>query len=234
METWRLLCGQANWPLSVGALIFDIDKTLYDNTDYHASGTRGEVAEIARILGRGHEEAESAIATQRSILSLELGRPATMTATVLSLGVTRRQWNELRCRAWKPEEWLKDDPDICMMFLTLQERYRVDFATNSPREVGVRVLKALGVDVVMPNVLVFGPESFDVSKPDPAFFANIAKQLGFTSSQCLSVGDREEADGIPAIAAGYAGALIVESRDVLVEIVPQLFLGYKTEVSHGS
>ena len=159
---------------------------------------------------------------------------ATTTEAVLSLGITREQWNDLRCRAWKPEEWLKDDPELCVTLMCMQERYKIAFATNSPRGVGLRVLKALGIGIVMPDAIVFGPESFGVSKPNPDFFVRIAEQLGLLPSQCCSIGDREESDGTPAIIAGYAGALIVQSRDVLVKIVPQLFLGHKEEVRHGS
>lgn len=234
MEAWRLLCGQINWPLYADALVFDIDKTLYDNSEYHAAGTRGEVSAIADIFGRSYEDTAQAIAVQRSILSLEWGRPATMTETVLSLRITRTQWNQLRCRAWQPEDWLKDDPELCISLMCLQERYKIAFGTNSPREVGMRVLKTLGISIMMPDAPVFGPESFSVSKPDPAFFMKIVDQLGFVPSQCLSIGDREESDGTPAIGAGYAGALIVHGRDILVEIVPQLFLGHKEEMKYGS
>ena len=208
----------------INALVFDIDGTVYRHAKYHAEGTRGETAEIASILGYSYEKAEACIAARKQEIAVRCGRSATMTETVMSLGVGRAQWNELRCRAWRPEAWLAHDPVLCALLLSLSQRYRIAFGTNSPVAVGRRVLNMLGVSAAVPDVPIFGPESFSVSKPDPCFFVKIAETLGISPGNCLSLGDREEADGTPAIAAGYADALIVsDGRDTIISIFSQLF-----------
>ncbi len=232
---WRLLRTGGGIELaSVSGLVFDIDNTLYHHPGYHAAGTRGEISEIARILGHEYDYMKSMIAEHKKYLAFQLGRPTTMTETVISLGITRKEWNDLRCRAWQPKEWLATDTDICWMMLCLKDRYQIAFGTNSPIVVGARVLEAIGIKKIMPKVRIFGPESFDVSKPDPTFFVSIAKEMGLQASRCLSIGDREEADGTPALAAGFADALLVHgSRNALIEAATQLFHYQRIEVNHG-
>lgn len=234
-KAWRLLrTGGDTKPVSVSGLVFDIDKTLYYHPEYHAAGTRGEISEIARILGHSYDDMKSMIAARKQDLAIRLDRQATMTETVISLGVTRKQWNDLRCQAWQPEEWLTIDPEICHMVVCLKDRYKIAFGTNAPAAVGRRVLQMIGIIAVLSEVLIFGPESFGISKPDPRFFSLIAKELGLMASQCLSIGDREEADGIPAIEAGFADALIVSgSRSALIDAASILFDNIRVEVSHG-
>lgn len=234
-RTWLLLrTGNDTELASVSGLIFDIDNTLYHHPEYHAVGTRGEISEIARILEHTYDDMKHMIAQRKKAITLRHDRQATMTETVISLGITRQQWNDLRCRAWKPKEWLAVDPEICHMMLYLKDRYQIAFGTNSPIIVGTRVLEAIGMRAIMPEARIFGPESFHVSKPDPKFFVSIAKELGLQASQCLSIGDREEADGTPAILAGYAAALLLPgSRNGLIKAAATLFDYTRMEVNYA-
>lgn len=234
-EKWRLLRATDRRKLaSISGLIFDIDGTLYHHPEYHAAGTRGEIFEIAHILGYSYDDMESMIAKRKQSLALQLDRQATMTETVLSFGITREQWNDLRCRAWQPEEWLTTDEKLCQMMIKLKNKYQIAFATNSPVVIGQRVLRMIGITAIIPDAPIFGPESFGISKPDPDFFLFIALQLGLMTFQCLSIGDREEADGTPAIAAGYGDALIVSgNRDALIVAASKLLNDCNMERSNG-
>gem|GEM_PF-2121956 len=233
-KIWRLLTGSSKGIVCVSGLIFDIDNTLYHHPEYHAAGTRGEISQIASILGHSYDDMESVIAMRKQDIALRLDRPATMTETVLSLGITREEWNQLRCLAWQPEDWLTSDQQICELMIRLNTSYKIAFATNSPIAIGRRVLQSIGIMGVMPEALVFGPESFGVSKPNPSFFSLIAQELGLRARKCVSIGDREEADGTPAIAADYAYALIVPGNPhALVKAVLKLLDQTRMEVVHG-
>lgn len=208
----------------IEGIVFDIDNTVYHCPGYYQAGTAGEIREVARLLGKPADEMKDLIAERKSQLTEQSGRKATMTETVHSFGITPQQWNELRCRVWNPEEWLKTDPPVCQLFSQLGRRYRVVFGTNSPAAIGWRILKVVGITDELPAVPVFGPEHFGVSKPAVMFFTRVAESLGLPPEQCLSIGDREEVDGRPAINAGFAGAIIVpDSRDELV-VVGERFL----------
>ncbi len=203
----------------VRGLVFDIDNTVYHHPAYQAAGTAGEVAEVARILGQSVAAMETMIKARRRDLGVKRGSPATMTETVQSLGVTAQQWNELRCRVWQPEQWLTTDAAMCQFFRQLAATSRiVAFGTNSPATVGEGVLRSIGLRQMLPDAPVWGSDTLAASKPDPQFFRHLARQIGCDPAECLSIGDREFSEGPPAIAAGYAGAVIFPSgRDELLE-----------------
>ncbi|MFY9463042.1 MAG: HAD family hydrolase [Candidatus Sungiibacteriota bacterium] len=216
--------GVENIPLhSIRAIVCDIDNTLYRNLEYHAAGTRGEINAVAEIIGVAtgesisYDEMAMRIGDRRQALSVMLGRPAGMTETVISLGITRAQWDKLRCQVWRPEEWLEPDPDVCGTLILLSQKHRIVFGTNSPVAVGRRVLVALGIDKAVPDTPLFGSDTLGVSKPHSDFFMRIAERLGFMPQYCIAIGDRIEMDGMPALAAGYASALIVPGgRDAFI------------------
>ncbi|MDO8559719.1 MAG: HAD family hydrolase [bacterium] len=202
----------------IQGVILDIDNTVYSNSGYFSAGSCGEIAEVAQLKGWKKETVEDRLRTLRQDLAHRVGRPATLTEAVYAFGVTPEEWNQLRCRAWQPEQWLSHDDAICAYFVRLAERFStIAFGTNSPSAVGERVLRCVGLRAALPTAPVFGAETFAVSKPDPQFFARIARHLELPPEVCLSVGDREFSDGPPAIAAGYAGAVIFpDGRDELL------------------
>ncbi len=197
---------------STKALILDIDGTIYQrNEAYLAAGTRGEIAGVAKILGVSFAVASASIKKTRKMLAGETpDNQATMTETVYRLGITPEQWSALRLKAWRPEEWIEEDAEMSTLITNLARSRLVAFGTNSPVEVGRKIVRLVGIKTdVIPDIRVFGPENLGVSKPNPKFFSEIAKAILVPVGQCVSIGDREFSDGPPAIEAGYAGAIIV-------------------------
>lgn len=205
----------------IRALVFDIDHTLYYRTDaYLQEGSNSEITELARIFAESFEATASRIDERRRKLARTLGRCVALTETVYDLGITPEQWTRIRCVAWNPNRYISPDPEICLIINKLSGRYRVAFATNSPIEIGRRILTIIGIR----SRLCFGPENLGCSKPDPQFYAAVAKLIDVDPAYCVSIGDREFSDGPPALEAGYAGAIIVPgSRDELLRIAPQLY-----------
>jgi FMN phosphatase YigB (HAD superfamily) len=72
-----------------------------------------------------------------------------------------------------------------------------------------RKLEALGLsdafDVVVANGEDHGPERL---KPDPDGYLKAATTLGVPANECLIIGDRDDADGAAARAAGMAFRLV--------------------------
>lgn len=70
-------------------------------------------------------------------------------------------------------------------------------------------LRALGAaqlfDLVVSNGEAGGPSKL---KPDPEGYLSAARQLGIEPERCLVIGDRDDADGVAARAAGMAWYLI--------------------------
>jgi hypothetical protein len=55
-----------------------------------------------------------------------------------------------------------------------------------------------------PRVRLYGPESFGAQKPAPGPFRIIAGDLGVSPGETLVIGDREDTDGVGALAAGMS------------------------------
>jgi FMN phosphatase YigB (HAD superfamily) len=209
------------------ALVLDIDNTIYVRTDeYFAAGSELEMQEVCRILGHPVDEMEKIVETRRAEIAEREGRKAVLTETLYSLGITSEQWSDIRLYAWRPEEWVTKDREMCSALARLSNRYLVAFGTNNGIEIGRRTLQAIGFTEPEYDLHLFGPENLGVSKPEVAFFSRIACLLDTLPHKCVSIGDREVSDGPPAIEAGYGGAIIVHgSRDETLEVINRLLSG---------
>ena len=196
----------------------DIDNTLYRHEEYSRAASRWELEEIALVLRMDVENTQEVIKRTRNSVAEQSNGPVTLTEVVYELGISFEAWSELRNRAWRPESWLERDEDLSALLLEAAPKVGVSiaFGTNSPLEVGKRTLHALGIGEAYP---VFGPESFMVSKPNVRFFVSIAKEIGITPSQCVSIGDRRFSDADPALVAGFGSAVVVTGRDELIDVL---------------
>jgi haloacid dehalogenase superfamily, subfamily IA, variant 1 with third motif having Dx(3-4)D or Dx(3-4)E len=81
--------------------------------------------------------------------------------------------------------------------------YRLGVAANQPAP-AAGVLRAMGIDFE----LVATSQAWGISKPDPAFFARIATELGLPPAAIAYVGDRLDNDIGPAHAAGMVAVFV--------------------------
>lgn len=87
-------------------------------------------------------------------------------------------------------------PDALPTLVALRARgYRLAVMANQPVEV-MPLLESLPVDRVATS------EGWGVAKPDPAFFARVAQEVGAPPARIAYVGDRVDNDVLPAKRAG--------------------------------
>lgn len=91
---------------------------------------------------------------------------------------------------------LYDDARACLERLRAAG-LRVGVAANQPAAV-----EPLLRDVLEPGELAGISECWEVSKPDPRFFARVAAELGLPPEEIAYVGDRVDNDVVPALEAG--------------------------------
>ena len=208
----------------VRCLLFDIDNTLYERgSDYFHHGSSREVEEVALILGFGITETRDLFSQVKGEIQKNLQRKIALTEVVYSLGITPKQWSEIRCQAWDPFGWIFKDPQVCLVLQTLAQRYCIHFATNCPVEIGEKIIETIGLRQVLPCSCVFGPENLHSFKPRTDFFSKAAEVLGFSPNQIVSIGDRSFSDIFPAIDAGYAGGILFShGRDDLLRLTEVL------------
>lgn len=205
------------------AIILDMDGTLYENSAYLEDGARNEILCVAKEFGWTTPEAEQRIRDRRVQLTQKNGVKATMSQTVLSFGLGLDWWNSVRAEiCYHPEKFLYPDKEVkeLLAFLKIQGRH-LCVGTNSPHAVARRVLRRLELDRVLNSDQVFAPDQIGCTKPDPRFYSDIAALIGAPARCCLSIGDREDADGKPARRAGMA-AIIVQPPNGLKKVLAQL------------
>jgi len=202
-------------------LVLDMDGTLYDNPAYLEEATGLERQAISQELGWPLEEARQRIETRRKDLSN--GVRATTSSVVYSFGLTLQWWCKVRAgECYFPEKHLQKDPRLRDALLRIsQSGYGLAVATNSPDAVARRVLACLGLDDIFRPNCVYAPEHIGCSKPETEYYSAVARRLGHPPSSCVSIGDREDADGIPALYAGM-GAVIVSGPEELVQFLEGL------------
>lgn len=198
------------WPAGrLEAIVLDMDGTLYQNPEYRQHMAEQEDLGIAYAVGWGYDQVAQRLSQKREELAQLLGRNPRKTEVVLSLGLSRDQWDGIRSYVYRPNDFIKEDPQVVDMTRRLLDNgKRVAIATNSPSEVADKILRKLGMDDdIMGKITVAGAGDLGVSKPNPEFFVKIAELLGVNAESCLSIGDDHQNDAYPAIDAGM-GAVV--------------------------
>lgn len=212
----------------IGALVFDVDKTLYCGSrgeEYLEDGTKGELEFLCGYLGLGSiEETKEVLMNKRKEIGNGNGNGlGSVSHAVYAFGVTMGEWNCIRCGCFKPETFFAPNTELRELLSGIP--CGMAAATNSPRGVGERVLEAIGLGRLMSagRIKVFGPEDFGVSKPDPRVYAKVAELLRVDAGLCVSLGDHEYKDCTMALKAGFGGAVHVRDTHDLIQFLRCLY-----------
>ena len=97
--------------------------------------------------------------------------------------------------------------DVLPALDALSGRFRLALLSNT-QSFGMEAVSASGVlerfDALVLSYL------HGLAKPDPAFFAAAARELGLPPSRLVMIGDSLDRDWLPACAAGFGAALLID------------------------
>lgn len=177
----------------IEAVVFDVGETLIDETrlwegwaDHLGIPRLTLFATLGAFIASGEHHREP----------LHLFRPDLDVEAEIA---------RFRAAAEEPPVGLEDlYPDAIPCLNALGKMgYRLGVAANQPVETAALV-RRLGVDLE----LVGMSDEWGVAKPDPAFFARIAEELGLRPQAIAYVGDRVDNDVQPASAAGMLAVFV--------------------------
>ena len=205
------------------AILFDIDRTLYENETYARHQEDVLVTALADHLNLSVPDAQTRVNQVRDEMTRNSGgkRPS-LANTFLALGVDVAQSVRWREHYILPEQYLGPDPALREALQVLQTgRSTSDHAqavpariglrtgclTNNPSAVGRRTLEVIGIADLMDFVI--GLDDTMASKPDPVGFRMACRRWGVSAEHIISVGDRVPVDIDPALELGM-GAILVE------------------------
>lgn len=202
--------------MSIKAVYFDFDNTLYDYDGCHRTAIAAVHDYCALQFGMTREAAAEQIETARRELMADMGwRSAASHSRVIrfrrflvSQGLpvfpyttllTDLYWNTFLAEM-QPEE------GIVPFLLALKRKgYFVAAATNMTTLDQYRKADRIGIGRFLEDMIT--SEEAGTEKPDPAFFAYVCRAHGYAPEECAFIGDNYRLDYLGAEAAGMHGIL---------------------------
>lgn len=204
-------------------IIIDVDDTCYNCPEYTVHWKEIKFGGIGRLLGMSAEEAKNAVKAQKKKLKDQFGRKVALTETVVSMGISVKDWNDLRRDFLRPELFLARDVELANLVSEASKKYQLVFATNSPEKLGRKILGLLGIFPEEIGANFLATDMVNLYKPDPNFFLAACSLVNALPIDCISIGNRFETDCLPAVDAGFVGAVCVPNgRNETVDILKQL------------
>lgn len=200
------------------ALLFDIDNTLYRNDEYIRSQVDGQIRRFCEVRGIDPAEGHALVRQTKAELERVEGRRPSLANTLVALGVPIADSIQWRLELIVPETFLSVDDALHQTLSRLRGHVPLAALTNNPHEIGVRSLRALGIDALFDAVT--GLDDSGESKPSWGPFQHALTQLHVPVGGVLMIGDRYDVDLEPVICRG-GGAILVESRED-VSCIPDL------------
>jgi len=203
----------------IKAIGFDLDLTLYVSTDEITKIIRTSIYEVAsEQLNISCEQAEAEFerlysthdSSNKSLTKMGLDGKAVMAEA-------------LDKSSGQVASVLKHDPLLVDLLNDLSENYTLFLITNSPEQVAIAKLLALGIDTNRFEIRLYDESKY--KREDGSAFTYVAKQLGVEYNQMAFVGDREKLDIIPANEKGLTSFIVngkSEAADHELEDIYQL------------
>jgi phosphoglycolate phosphatase/putative hydrolase of the HAD superfamily len=200
-------------PERCGAIIFDVDSTLYTHPEYARSQIDLPIDRLARLKETTFDAMYAEIEKFKKNWAVKHGgRQISLGNTFTHFGVSIDEsvkWREELCR---PEQYLTPDVQLRSVLEKLQSKFALAIVTNNPVSVAARTLSALGVGDMFRAVV--GLDTCGVSKPHEDPFLRAAVLCGTVTEACVSVGDRYEIDIALPLELGMGGILVDGVEDV--------------------
>lgn len=180
----------------IKAIIFDMDGTLYTNTDIKEQFAKAAYSTLAKSDNIPIDQAQDLIEKRRAELKAKSGFPVPYTLTLKSFDIPIKVWHKENIAFFDPRDFLHKDEKLKASLVQLKKNHRLAVMTNNNRIQTERVIEALELDGLFDRVFTFN--SFEILKPELEFFKKAAAELGIEPKACLYVGDRYDVDLQPA------------------------------------
>ncbi len=188
----------------IEALVFDLDDTLYLESDFVASGYRAVARHVARKYACRYVDVFYAMMTTFAGVGRNLVFPMVI-ERFLNPSVSLSELVDVY-RRHRPKIGLF--PGYSELLANLGRKYRLGVITDGLPAVQRRKVRALGVDEIVDDVIYtweYGPER---EKPHPFSFSLMMDKLCVSPSHAVFVGDNPFKDWAGAHGAGMKFAYV--------------------------
>lgn len=208
-----------NLPESPKVLIFDIDSTLYTNSEYAHEQIDSQVRHFASLRGITPEEARTLVADFRKKWAAEHdGQKISLGNLLTHFGISIEESIEWRKTLFEPSDYLKFDQQLVDSIKELSKKYWIICVTNNPVLPARKTLEAIGISNLIPDII--GLDTTFKSKPAKEIFdlavlkAEQKLNQKIEYNQCISIGDRYDIDLALPLQLGMGAILVDGVNDV--------------------
>ena len=209
-------------PEQTGALIFDMDLTLYTCEEYARAQIDALVERLAAARGKPFAAINAEIGEHRRAWAATHGGEALSLSHIFAryYGVSMEENIRWREESYEPARYLREDPRLREVLAALSGGgLALALVTNNAVRVARKTLAALGVGDLFPVIL--GLDTCGTAKPHPLPFQRAAELLSQPPGTCVSVGDRYDVDLAPPLELGM-GAILVDGVEDVYRL-PEVF-----------
>jgi HAD superfamily hydrolase (TIGR01549 family) len=194
--------------------IWDVDLTFYRVTQEMADGLKDRIYEY---ISQGKE---ITLGEAKKDYEREFERTKSKTAAMVALGFSKYAIQEVIDSIDK-QKYIKKDPRLIQLFNTL-DNYKHAIVSNSTRVSVNETLKRLGLEKDLFKTIITKDEVSEY-KPSPAPFLRVMEKLGARPEECVSIGDVENSDIIPAKKLGMKTIFVWGSLEEADASVPTVY-----------
>jgi len=206
-------------PETIKAIAFDMDLTLYSNSEYGRYQIDILVERLGKLRGLSFEEMNSQVKEKRKAWALSHGGKAASLSNILEgYGISMEELIRWREELYEPALFIKEDEKLKMALERLSKSFVLGVVTNNPVLVARKTLAVLGVETCFP--LIIGLDTCMTPKPHRIPYEKFSELSHCPPETCVSVGDRYDIDLDIPLSMGMGGILVNGVEDVYC--IPEL------------
>lgn len=200
-------------------LIFDIDSTLYTNSEYAHEQIDSQIRYFSELRGITADEGRNLVLTFRKNWAKEHeGKKISLGNLLMNFGISIEESIEWRKKLFDPKKYIKKDEKLIKTLKILSKEFYLICVTNNPVVQGRNTLEALGVSSFFKEII--GLDTTLKSKPALENF-NKAVELSqkelnskLKYEDFTSIGDRFDIDLDLPLKLGMSAILVNGVEDV--------------------
>jgi len=203
-------------PETIGALIFDMDLTLYTSPEYGKYQIDCLIGKIAEIRGLSFDEMNREIDSKKKEWErTHGGKKPSLSNILATYGISMEENIRWREEIYEPEKFIKEDPRLRQTLEKLRGNFKLGVITNNPVSVARKTLASLGVAGLLP--VIVGLDTCMCPKPHEKPFLEFLRLTACESENCVSIGDRYDIDLVIPLEMGM-GAILVDGVEDVYEL----------------